>query len=32
MAKRIKLDDRELPDYTKGEEIFNMVSTLLGEH
>ena len=30
MAKRIKLDDRELPDYTKGEEIFNMVSHIVG--
>lgn len=24
--KRIKLDDRKLPTYTKGEEIFNMTS------
>lgn len=28
--KRIKIDDRELPDYTKGEEIFNMVSHIVG--
>ena len=28
--KRIKLADRILPDYTKGEEIFNMVSHILG--
>lgn len=27
---RIKLDDRELPVYTKGEEIFNMVSHIVG--
>ena len=27
---RIKLDDRELPNYTKGEEIFNMVSHIVG--
>lgn len=30
MAKRIKIDDRMLPDYTKGEEIFNMVSHIVG--
>ena len=30
MAKRIKLDDRELPDSTNGEEIFNMVSHIVG--
>lgn len=28
--KRIKLKDRILPDYTKGEEIFNMVSHIVG--
>ena len=28
--KRTKLGDRELPDYTKGEEIFNMVSHIAG--
>ena len=28
--KRIKLDDRVLPTYTKGEEIFNMVSHIVG--
>lgn len=28
--KRIKLDDRVLPVYTKGEEIFNMVSHIVG--
>src|SRR5574344_1859076 len=28
--KRIKIDDRELPDYTKGEEIFNMVTHIVG--
>lgn len=28
--KRTKLDDRKLPDYTKGEEIFNMVSHIVG--
>lgn len=28
--KRTKLKDRELPDYTKGEEIFNMVSHIVG--
>lgn len=30
MAKRIKLRDRILPDYTRGEEIFNMVSHIVG--
>ena len=31
MAKtRTKLSDRQLPDYTKGEEIFNMVSHIVG--
>lgn len=30
MAKRIKLADRTLPNYTKGEEIFNMVSHIAG--
>lgn len=29
MAKRIKLSDRILPVYTKGEEIFNMVSHIV---
>ena len=28
--KRIKLKDRILPEYTKGEEIFNMVSHIVG--
>lgn len=28
--KRIKLKDRELPIYTKGEEIFNMTSHIVG--
>ena len=28
--KRIKLIDRVLPDYTRGEEIFNMVSHIIG--
>ena len=28
--KRIKLSDRILPDYSKGEEIFNMVSHIVG--
>lgn len=28
--KRIKLRDRLLPDYTRGEEIFNMVSHIVG--
>ena len=28
--KRIKLKDRRLPDYTRGEEIFNMVSHIVG--
>ena len=27
---RTKLADRKLPDYTKGEEIFNMVSHIVG--
>ncbi len=30
MAKRIKLRDRVLPDYTKGEEIMNMVTHIVG--
>ncbi len=30
MAKRTKLRDRVLPGYTKGEEIFNMVSHIVG--
>lgn len=29
MAKRVKLSDRVLPTYTKGEEIFNMVSHIV---
>lgn len=28
--KRTKLKDRELPTYSKGEEIFNMVSHIVG--
>ena len=28
--KRTKLDDRLLPDYTRGEEIFNMVTHIVG--
>jgi len=28
--KRTKLDDRILPVYTKGEEIFNMVTHIVG--
>ena len=28
--QRTKLSDRTLPDYTKGEEIFNMVSHIAG--
>ena len=28
--QRTKLSDRKLPDYTKGEEIFNMVSHIVG--
>lgn len=28
--KRTRLKDRELPDYTRGEEIFNMVSHIVG--
>ena len=28
--KRTKLDDRVLPTYTKGEEIFNMTSHIVG--
>ena len=30
MNKRIKLADRQLPNYSKGEEIFNMVSHIVG--
>ena len=30
MAKRIKLCDRVLPDYTRGEEIMNMVTHIVG--
>ena len=30
MKKRIKLNDRVLPKYSKGEEIFNMVSHIIG--
>ncbi len=29
-VKRTKLKDRELPDYTKGEERFNMISHIVG--
>ena len=28
--KRTKLKDRKLPEYTKGEEIMNMVSHIVG--
>ena len=28
--QRVKLKDRELPIYTKGEEIFNMTSHIVG--
>ena len=28
--QRTKLKDRILPEYTKGEEIFNMVSHIIG--
>lgn len=30
MSKRIKLSQRRLPDYTKGEEIMNMVTHIVG--
>ena len=30
MKKRIKLSDRKLPDYTRGEEIMNMVTHIVG--
>ncbi len=30
MRKRIKLADRHLPDYTKGEEVMNMVTHIVG--
>ena len=30
MMKSTKIKDRNLPDYTKGEEIFNMVSHIVG--
>ena len=30
IVKRIKLKDRELPAYTKGEERFNMISHIVG--
>lgn len=30
MAKRTKLSDRTLPDYTRGEEIMNMVTHIVG--
>ena len=30
MAKRIRLADRLLPDYTKGEEVMNMVTHIVG--
>ena len=29
-TKRTKLSDRDLPDYTRGEEIFNMVTHIIG--
>ena len=29
-TKRTKLEDRVLPTYTKGEEIFNMTSHIIG--
>lgn len=28
--KRTQLKDRQLPDYTRGEEIFNMVTHIVG--
>ena len=28
--KRTKLSDRKLPDYTRGEEIMNMVTHIVG--
>ena len=30
MAKRIKLSDRKLPDYSRGEELMNMVTHIVG--
>ena len=30
MRKRIKLADRQLPDYTRGEEVMNMVTHIVG--
>ncbi len=30
MKKRTKISERKLPDYTRGEEIFNMVSHIVG--
>jgi hemolysin III len=30
MKMRTKISDRQLPDYTKGEEVFNMVSHIVG--
>ena len=30
MKKRIKLADRSLPDYSKAEEIMNMVTHIVG--
>lgn len=30
MAKRIRLRDRQLPDYTKGEEVMNMITHIVG--
>ena len=30
MSGRTKLADRTLPDYTRGNEIFNMVSHIVG--
>ena len=30
VVSRTKLKDRTLPDYTKGEELFNMISHIVG--
>ena len=30
MKKRTRLADRQLPDYTRGEEIMNMVTHIVG--
>ena len=29
-TEKVKFRDRQMPDYTKGEEIFNMVSHIVG--